>query len=193
MYQAVPDYSFIFNPAVKTNIDRGRPFNGMFIGYPMVIKDSIRDVSPNHQRVQAIVIESGGSKTLLINTYFPTDKKENDVVKEDLGDIIAMIRNLVDNVDCDAAVVTGDINCDTSRQTLHTRTVLHSMEDAELFTLWNKFEIDFTYSSVKKMMSCLYRKLITSLYLMRKVFQRPVSSTMWTTPATMSRFTASSV
>ena len=187
------DYSFIFNPAVKTNIDRGRPFNGMFIGYPKVIKDSIRDVSPNHQRVQAIVIESGGSKTLLINTYFPTDKKENDIVKEDLGDIIAVIRNLVDEVDCDAANVTGDINCDTSRQTLHTRTVLHSMEDAELFTLWNKFEIDFTYSSVKKMMSCLYRKLITSLYLMRKVFQRPVSSTMWTTPATMSRFTASSV
>ena len=118
--QAMPNYSFIFNPAVKKKLNRGRPFNGMFIGYPTAMKDSVKDVSPDHHRIQAIVIENSGSKTLIVNTYFPTDKNEANATNDGLEEVIAVIRDVVENVDCDTVVVTGDLNCDVSRKSWHT-------------------------------------------------------------------------
>ena len=74
LFQVCPEFQFFINPAVKDVQDRGRPSNGMFICVPNKIKSCVSDVSPGHWRVQAVLIESSSSKTLLINSYFPFDK-----------------------------------------------------------------------------------------------------------------------
>ena len=83
IFQAIPNFHFFINPAVKDVQDRGRPKNGMFIGIPNSIKSFVTDVSPCHWRVQAVIISSQQSRILLINTYFPFNKRENQT---DLGD-----------------------------------------------------------------------------------------------------------
>ena len=76
LFQAIPGFQFFINPAIKPLQDRGRPSNGMFICVPESIKSCVTDVSPGHWRVQAVVIASEHSRTLLINSYFPFDKRD---------------------------------------------------------------------------------------------------------------------
>ena len=64
--QAFPGYHIFINPAVKTNLDTGRPRGGMFIAVPNSVKSQVCDVSPGHWRVQAVTISSSSSKTLLV-------------------------------------------------------------------------------------------------------------------------------
>ena len=75
--QAFPDMSFIIKPAIKENIDKGRPRGGMFISFPIKLKKFIFDVSPSHWRVQAVVISCSNSKLLVVNSYFPVDDHHN--------------------------------------------------------------------------------------------------------------------
>ena len=60
---SIPNFHFIIKPAVKVDTDNGRPKNGMFIGLPNTLKDSIVDASPDFWRVQAAVISIGSVKT----------------------------------------------------------------------------------------------------------------------------------
>ena len=98
IFQSVPGFYFFINPAIKDSHDRGRPRNGMFIGIPEYIKSFVKDVSPNHWRVQAVIIENHQSRTLLINTYFPFDKREgrnDEADNDDLIETISIINNVI--------------------------------------------------------------------------------------------------
>ena len=52
--------------------------NGMFIAVANDITENVLDVSPNHWRVQAITLKANNNRTLIINTYFPTDPRTAD-------------------------------------------------------------------------------------------------------------------
>ena len=56
--KACPDSHFVFNAALKSTLDKGRPKGGMFIAVPNSIKSQVSDVSPGHWRVQAVIISS---------------------------------------------------------------------------------------------------------------------------------------
>ena len=56
----------------------------MFIGIPDSIRQFVKDVSLNHWQVQAVIVELKSSKTLLINSYFPTDYRETTYRGDDL-------------------------------------------------------------------------------------------------------------
>ena len=143
----MPNFHFFVNPAVKNVLDAGRPKNGMFICVPNSIKTFVTDVSPKHWRVQAVIISSLESKTLLINSYFPLDKRDdenNDNNNEDLIETIAVIQNVIQNTECDSVIWAGDINADFLRNTYHTRTVNDILNDLNFSIAWERFPIDFT-------------------------------------------------
>ena len=71
--RVLPKFHIAINPAIKDDLNTGTPKGGLFIAIPDSIKGIIKDVSPGHWRVQAITITSPSSKTLLINSYFPTN------------------------------------------------------------------------------------------------------------------------
>ena len=148
LFQACPDFQFFINPAVKIVNDPGRPMNGMFICIPNTIKNNVIDVSPGHWRVQAIVIKSEQAKTLLINSYFPWDQRESVTGKqEDNGELLetlGVIRNLVENVECDAVAWAGDINAEFSCNSRHTVLVEELLQELNFSTAWDKFDIDFS-------------------------------------------------
>ena len=107
----MPGFQFIVNPAVKDVQDNGRPKGGMFICFPESIKSCISDVSPGHWRVQAVVISSSESRTLLINSYFPYDRRDSQdsvIQNDELAEVIGIIQTVIRNTECDALV--GDTN-----------------------------------------------------------------------------------
>jgi hypothetical protein len=146
LFQAIPGFQFFVNPAIKSGQDRGRPANGMFICVPDCIKSCVTDISPGHWRVQAVVIESDHSRTLLINSYFPFDKRDQLDIEglNDLTETLGVINNIIQGCECDAVVWAGDINADYSRNTQHCNIVKENIEELNLTTAWNCYDIDFT-------------------------------------------------
>ena len=54
---ALPDCHVIIKPATKIHSE-GRPINGMFIAIPTSLRSITRDISPNHNRIQAVLLET---------------------------------------------------------------------------------------------------------------------------------------
>jgi hypothetical protein len=147
--QTLPNFHMFINPAIKEDINTGRPKGGMFIAVPDSIKRFVNDVSPGHWRIQAVTILSSSTKTLLINSYFPTYSRAETVNDhaEEVTEVVDIIKNLMETHQCDAVVWAGDINADFSRNTAHVRIVKETMEDLSINSAWERFEVDFTCCS----------------------------------------------
>ena len=143
--RALPGYQVLVNPAVKFEHDHGRPKNGMFIAFPVTIRNCVTDVSPGFWRIQAVKFKFGSSTTLLINSYFPTDTRKVDTHDSELPETLGHIRNIIRNNEFDSLLWAGDINADFLRGTSHTRTVQDTIDDLDLTMSWDKFNIDFTH------------------------------------------------
>ena len=143
--QTLPKFHVLVNPAIKDTQNIGRPKGGLFIAIPDCIKNMVKDVSPGHWRLQAVIISSPSSKTLLINSYFPTDSR-NDNIEEAL-EVIDIIKNMIDTHPCDAVVWAGDLNADFSRHTAHAQLLKETMEEMNISSAWEKFQADFSYIS----------------------------------------------
>ena len=107
--QCLPNCHIFFKPATKENIT-GRPKNGMYIAIPKTLKNSTTDVSPISSRIQAIIIEIGIKKFMIINSYFPQDL-QNDELSELMTTLIS-IQETINKYDFDHLIWTGDINAD---------------------------------------------------------------------------------
>ena len=75
--QALPNLIIVINPAIKKDLNHGRPSNGMFIAFPDTLNNQVTDVSPGFWRIQAVKINFRSSSLLLINSYFPTDPQRD--------------------------------------------------------------------------------------------------------------------
>ena len=122
----------MINPAVKVDHDTGRPKNGIFIAFPLSIKNCATDVSPKFWRVQAVTFKFGDSTTLLINSYFPTDTRRANTHSIELEETLCHIKNIIDNNEFDSVLWAGDINAEFLRNTSHTKTVHDAVADLNL-------------------------------------------------------------
>ena len=135
-----------FKPAVKNSLD-GRPKGGLFIAVPIYLKNCVKDVSPmNNWRVQAITLQCGTMKILIINVYFPCDPRTLNFDSNSLNVILATITELIDNVSFDQFVICGDLNCDFRRNTGHVNTINMFINDNMLMKAWDFHFVDFTYT-----------------------------------------------
>ena len=116
----------------------------MFVCVPDSVRNSVKDVSPGHWRVQAVIISTTHSDTLLINSYFPFDERTEEHENEELTETVAVIQNIINNNNCDSIIWTGDINADFSRNNLQCRTVQEMVVGNNLTSVWDDFDVDFT-------------------------------------------------
>ena len=142
--QCLKDARIIFKQATKESFD-GRPKNGMFIAVPGELKAYVKDVSPHHARVQAIVL-SMKTKILIVNSYFPTDPKTADFDTTELWSTLSSIESVMKENDYDNVVWCGDINADFVRNTSFTTTIDRFVKDNSLKGAWENFPVDFTHT-----------------------------------------------
>ena len=129
----------------KENLDNGRPSNGMFIALPKAYNSSILDVSPEHWRLQAAILNADGCSLLVINSYFPTDKALVRINEAELEEIFAAIEEIMANNQFSSLIWGGDINADFLRRTGHVRAVKQFLERLSFHSAWERFQIDFTH------------------------------------------------
>ena len=102
--QCLPGAHVVFKEAVKDTHDDRRPKNGMFVDVPAVMKEYVEDISPNHWRVQAVLVRTTESSIMIINTYFPTDPKSTDFDSSELMTTLSAIRELRSRKDFNVVV-----------------------------------------------------------------------------------------
>ena len=110
--QAFPGFYPIIKPAVKESHDKGRARNGMFILVPNSFKSNISDVSPNNWRIQAAVITLKNSKLLILNSYFPVDRRNLDNNIDELMETLDCIKCVVETAAVSQILLFGDVNAD---------------------------------------------------------------------------------
>ena len=118
--QCLPDFHVISKPALKVNLSYGRPINGMFIAIPTMFKEKIKDVSPDNHRLQAVTLTMNNQVFLILNTYFPTDSRNN---VEDIQNTLADIDSVIKNNTFTNVCFTGDINCNFLKNSVHVNYV----------------------------------------------------------------------
>ena len=118
----------------------------MFVAIPKYLRNKAKDVSPNHNRMQAILLETDENVVMIVNVYFPPDPKTKAYsMNSDLEDVLATIENLIDSQNCNDVIIVGDLNCDIKRDNgrvdrMRTFLSTNSMEMA-----WETFDVDYTH------------------------------------------------
>ena len=143
--KCLPGAHIIIKEAIKCTHDNGRPKNGMFIAIPAEIKEFVTDISPNHWRVQAVIVHTESNKVMIINSYFPTDSRVSDFDSSELLTVLSTIQDLLSRNDFNSVVWTGDINADFCRKTSFTKCIESFINKNNFTNSWNKFPIDFTH------------------------------------------------
>ena len=109
------------------------------------MKSQVLDVSHGHWRVQAVVISSPESSTLLLNTYFPCDNgKLTGGSLEEAIEVIEVITKIIEENRCQSLIWCGDINTDFRRRTGQVELVSDVIEQLHLLKVWDKYWVDFT-------------------------------------------------
>ena len=136
--------NIISKPAIKVNLSHGRPVNGMFIAIPSILKEKILDVSPDNNRIQAVLLKMNNQVFLIINTYFPTNTRNNNAAEVETT--LEAIDSVLKNNNFHKVFFTGDINCDFNRNSVHVNFVREFLEENSFTKSWERFQVDFTHT-----------------------------------------------
>ena len=141
------NYAVLAKPATKDfNIqNKGRPKGGLVIIVPKLLRKSIKLVNSNSWRLQAIVVELNAKRLLIINCYFPTDKRNQDGVCPELEECLAEISNLIQTNNFTDLRILGDLNYEANRRTSHANMMSNFLAEKNMNSAWDFHAIDFTY------------------------------------------------
>ena len=145
------DFELFAIPAFKANthISRGRPSGGLgFVFHKNLSKMIVRLNSPDSNRVQGLRLNFSNDSYVLINSYFPVDKRDGNI--DELLRVLQDIKYIIDLCDDNCKIILlGDLNCDFNRDTIFCNHVKDFCEENSLISIWSKFDCDFTHSQTK--------------------------------------------
>ena len=124
--------------------DKGRAKNGIIIAVPNSVKNQVEDISSDFYRVQVLRIQFKIPSCVLVNSYFPCDPQAPRREEPELLETLNSIKSVLKNTEFTSVIWAEDINADFVRHTNHTEAVQEVLDKLNLFTLWDKHEVDFT-------------------------------------------------
>ena len=106
---------------------------------------SIKLINSESWRIQPIVIEVKSKRLLVINCYFPTDKRNNDDICPELEECLAEISNIIQSTNFTDLRISGDLNFEATRQTSNANMIRTFLTNHNLCTAWDTHAVDYTY------------------------------------------------
>lgn len=151
--EVLTDFDVFALPASKSNsrISKGRPSGGIaFFVKNNLSAISRRLICPNSNRVQGLQFNLDNKSFVLINCYFPVDKRSANMDLTEIIQCLQDVQYLIDLCDDDSIfVIAGDLNTAFNRDTIFVHMVKNFLSDNNLEITWNKFDCDYTYSFSK--------------------------------------------
>ena len=140
--------SVISKPAFK-NFEvqnRGRPRGGLAIILPKYLRKSVKIIDCKSWRIQSLEIDLNEEKYLVINSYFPNDKRGIGDDCDELEDCLAQISSIIQTHLCNQYFLLGDLNGEFLRNSSHVNCIKMFLVRHQMFSAWEDFSIDFSYS-----------------------------------------------
>ncbi len=97
------------------------------------------------KRICSIILTLNDYRLLIICAYFPTYPGSAVYSGADLDIILSDIEDILQNVNCDGIVLGGDLNSDFSHHSGFVNNINMFMNNHDLQSLWNIFNVDYTY------------------------------------------------
>lgn len=138
--------------------NKGRPSGGIAFIISNNICDKVKRINPpNSTRVSGISINISGESYVYINCYFPVDPQNNNMDTTELLCVLQDIRYIIESCDDNSHyIVLGDINAHFTRDSIFVYLVKSFLTEYNLSSLWDTFNIDYTYS-FSKQVNGIYR------------------------------------
>ena len=105
---------------------------------------NVEDISPDLYRVQVLKKHFKTTSCVLVNSYFPCDTKAPRREDPELLETLNSIKSVLRKIEFTSVIWARDINADFVRHTNHTEAVQDVLDELNLFTLWEKHEVNFT-------------------------------------------------
>ena len=179
---ALPEHHLLLKPAIKDGLE-GRPKSGMFIAVPLLLKESVKDVPVDSNRLQCAIVTLSGVRILIVNSYFPTAPRTN-FDEHELLVLFAEIKMVIDENSFDHIVLGGDFNADFSRRTKFVTIVSEFMDQLDVNGSWSTFQADFSHVTEKDEKT--YTSLIDHFFWDNSFSDRVVDAGVLHVPENMS-------
>ena len=131
-------YDLFIVPAVKdTNqVSKGRGKGGLATLWDKNLTKYVSQVKCSSFRLQVTRFDFPSSSLLILNTYFPCDPRVSNFNEEELLQILAEMRNIMNMQACSNNLVLGDLNSDFMRQTHFTTIIENFFNDINFVLFW---------------------------------------------------------
>ena len=96
-------------------------------------------------RIQAQILRFGAWRLLWVNLYLPNDPQILNFDEQELLVVQEELRLILDQGGYDGCICAGDWNYDARRRSGFARSMATFLEEVGLISVWEKFDIDFTY------------------------------------------------
>ena len=132
------NYDMFVVPAVKSseNVTKGRGKGGLFTLWKKGLTKYVSKIESNNFRLQATKFQFPSSNLLIINSYFMCDPGGN-FEENELLQLLAEVRRIIDISKCQNVSLQGDLNCDFSRQTPFVQIVRTFCEELDIESIWS--------------------------------------------------------
>ncbi len=144
------DYLFHGKSGVDSNVDiiRGRPYGGVALLYKKSIAKNVTSVSIDNSRLCGIMLHASTNfKILILCVYMPCDNMSNTHTSTQYADAIDDIEGALNKCECDAVIITGDLNTSFQRDNAQTRCLNAIIARNNIKVCWDSPKIthDYTY------------------------------------------------
>ena len=149
-------YDMFIVPAFKdqSQVTKGRGIGGLATLWDKCLTKYVSQIKCTSNRLQVTKFSFPSGSLLVLNTYFPCDPRNNNFNEDELLELLAEIKHVMNLQECTFNLVLGDLNSHFSRQTHFTTIIKEFFNDISFFIFWENtddapghviHEVDFTY------------------------------------------------
>ena len=131
-------HDMVINPAIKSNIyvSKGRGSGGLAILWRKCLTKYVTNIKCESYRLQAIKFNFPEAELLVINVYLMVDSQLENFDDNGLLQILAELNRIIGLSDCKNILLSGDLNCDFSRNTHFVNIIRDFILEKGLNIFW---------------------------------------------------------
>ena len=152
-------YDMYIVPAFKdqSQVSKGRGIGGLATLWDKCLTKYVSQIKCTSYRLQATKFSFPSGSLLVLNTYFPCDPRNNNFNEDELLELLAEIKHVMNSQVCTFNLVLGDLNSHFSRNTRFTTIIKDFFNDINFIIFWENVDdvpghvihpVDFTHQQV---------------------------------------------
>ena len=129
-------------PAYKESkqISKGRGQGGLVTLWRKGLTKYVTKINCSSFRILATKFAFPSNDFLVINVYFPCDPRVDNFDEREVLTLLADLKTVIENANCQNILIAGDLNSDFVRNTRFTDIVENSLDELDFIIFWKNID-----------------------------------------------------